>query len=613
MSLAEKSIGRYQMLQLIGRGGMGEIYLAEDPQLQRQVAIKIVQSEKPLYPDHSKREKEPHRFLREARAVAQLDHPYILPVFDFGQAQIEKCTFIYMVMAFRPEGSFTDWLRQRGCLLPWDEVSYFIQQAADALQHAHQRKITHRDIKPSNFLIRHTQEEGCLPDLLLSDFGIARFLSETVSEHHTSRGTPAYMAPEQWRGNAVPASDQYALAVMAYELLTGDQPFHGQLEQVMYQHLNVQPALPSQLNPCLPAEVDEVLLRALAKTPEERFANVTAFADALYQALQDEPDHPAPAPTARPLTQVSLAQHGHRPQPAVMSTELAPTIRVATCKAGPKQPERNRLRDTLLLMVALLLTGTSIFGLAAYFNNISIQNQKQVLRPPYTSKGTAAPTTGVTRVVTPPVTRGSTQTPTPVVNTLSNPYPPHTGQVTIDDPLDNDSQGYSWNDLLGPTYGCTFTNGAYHAVQTVSGWFTACFAERPGLTFANFTFQVQMSILSGDCGALVFRADPTEKQSYFFRVCQDGTYDLRLFVDNTNSTARTLISQNASAAIHPGLQATNLLAVVAQGQQLNLYINRQLVNSISDSSYSAGKVAVAACSLGNSTEVIFNQAMLWQL
>lgn len=603
MSLAEKSIGRYQMLQLIGRGGMGDVYLAEDPQLQRQVAIKVIQFEEPLYSDSLQIEKASRRFLREARAVAQLDHPYVLPVFDFGQAQIDGNNLTYMVMAFRPEGSFADWLRQRGCLLPWDEVDYFIQQAADALQHAHQRRITHRDIKPSNFLIRSTLD-GCLPDLLLTDFGIARFLTETISERHTSRGTPAYMAPEQWRGNAVPASDQYALAVMAYELLTGDQPFHGQLEQVMYQHLHDQPTPPSQLNPHLPVEVDTVLLRALAKTPEERFASIIAFADALSLALQARSACPEPTLTTYPLaTALPSPPSG---QGARSAAQLLLTTRVSACLVRPKPPERNRLRDTFLLLVALLLTGGSMIGLIAYFNHVSAQIPKHVARTPLATRP-------ITRTSTPPATAVATQTATPPpVDMLSNPYPPYSGKVTVNDPLSDNSKGYNWNDLPGPTYGCAFTNSSYHAFQTASGWFTECFAESPGLTFANFTFQVHMSILSGDCGALVFRAASTEDQSYFFRVCQDGTYDLRMFIDNTNRTARTLINQTANPAIHPGLHVSNLLAVVAQGDQLKLYINQQLVSSITDSSYSAGKVALAASSRNKATEVVFNDALLWQ-
>lgn len=206
---------------------------------------------------------------------------------------------------------------------------------------------------------------------------------------------------------------------------------------------------------------------------------------------------------------------------------------------------------------------------------------------------------------------GATST-TSTNNALANPYSPHTGTVAINDPLSDNSKGYGWNDLRASTYGCSFINGAYHVLQTASNWYTTCFAEHENLIFSNFTFQVQMSIFSGDCGGLAFRADPSENKFYFFRVCQDGTYDLRLIIDNTNRNAQTLIGQNFNGAIYPGLNVTNTLAVVAQGPQLTLYVNQHNVGSFFNTAFASGKIAVAASSLGNSTEAVFTNAILWQ-
>ncbi len=191
-------------------------------------------------------------------------------------------------MAYRPEGSFAQWLQQRGVaeLLPISDSVYFINQAAEALQYAHDHQVVHQDVKPANFLLRAHKEQPSRPDLLLTDFGIARLSSTTSSISHSIRGTPAYMAPEQWSGEAVYATDQYALAVLAYELLAGHALFAGRMEQVMYQHLHrpVQP--PSTFNPLLPPGVDTVILLALAKAPEERFPSIATFAQALAQAAQ---------------------------------------------------------------------------------------------------------------------------------------------------------------------------------------------------------------------------------------------------------------------------------------------------------------------------------------
>ncbi len=287
MSLEGLQLGRYRLVQLIGSGNMGEVYLAEDTQLNRQVAIKLMRSEGSSYPNPDAVKEAARLFQREAKAIAALDHPHILPLYDFGEQTTNGTPMTYMVMPLRKEGSLATWLQQRGTtnLLSFEEVGYFVRQAADALQYAHNHQITHQDVKPSNFLIRQYNSDQSLPDLQLADFGIAKFSTGTASSSHTIRGTPSYMAPEQWSGFPVQASDQYALAVMAYELLTGRLPFQGTLESLMYQHLQMQPRPPSELNPQLSPNVDAVFRIALAKQPEARFARISAFAEALRQAL----------------------------------------------------------------------------------------------------------------------------------------------------------------------------------------------------------------------------------------------------------------------------------------------------------------------------------------
>jgi len=295
--LQGQQIGRYHLLTRLGRGGMGEVFLAEDERIAQKVAIKLVRNEAS---DMAARAEEIRLFQREAMAIARLDHPNILQLYDYGEQVLDGVAFSYLVMAYRPEGSLSDWLRRRstgssspsapsgisaGPALSLRDIAHIINQAADALQHAHEHQILHQDVKPSNFLIRARKEQPNRPDVLLADFGIARIYAATshVSQH--VRGTPAYMAPEQWEGRPVPASDQYALAIMAYQLLVGHPPFQGRLEQVMHQHFSVQPPAPTTLNPRLPKDVDIVLLHALAKRPEQRFASMTAFARAFQQAV----------------------------------------------------------------------------------------------------------------------------------------------------------------------------------------------------------------------------------------------------------------------------------------------------------------------------------------
>jgi serine/threonine protein kinase len=287
MALEGQQLGRYRLLQLLGTGGMGEVYLATDTLINRQVAIKVIRSEVSAYPDAGVAQESARLFQREMKTIAMLDHPHIMPLFDYGEATINGASLSYLVMPYRQEGSLATWLKQRSTrnLLSPQDVSNFVSQAADALQNAHDHAIIHQDVKPANFLIRRAQGDPDHPELLLADFGVSKFSSATANASQSIRGTPTSMAPEQWEGMPVPASDQYALAVMAYELLTGRPPFQGGLSQLMYQHFNVAAPPPSSFNPRLSADVDTVLLHALAKKPAERFASIAAFARAFQQAV----------------------------------------------------------------------------------------------------------------------------------------------------------------------------------------------------------------------------------------------------------------------------------------------------------------------------------------
>ena len=285
MALEGLHLNQYRILRLLGSGGMGEVYLAEDARIDQQVAIKISRSEVSSYPGNSTVQDTVRLFQREARAIAMLDHPYILPLFSYGEEIVNGMTLIYIVMPYRREGSFANWLQQRNSdLLPVQDVVHFVRQVADALQYAHDNQIVHQDVKPSNFLMRTNTEHPNLPDLLLADFGIARLNTSTANVSHSIRGTPTYMAPEQWSGEAIYATDQYALAILVYELFTGHPPFVGRQEQLMYQHFHVEPQPPGAFNLRLPREVNAVILKALAKQPENRFPSISAFANALQLA-----------------------------------------------------------------------------------------------------------------------------------------------------------------------------------------------------------------------------------------------------------------------------------------------------------------------------------------
>ncbi len=293
MSIDELQDGRYHRSRLLGSGGMGEVYLMQDRRVSRQVAIKVTRSEGAAYPESDAAKDAARLFQREARSIAALEHPNILPLYDFGEEAREGETITYMVMPFCVDGSLQEWMRQRGDrMLPPQDVAYLVDQAAEALQYAHDHEVIHLDVKPSNFLLRANKRNPNRPTLLLADFGIARNFMTVASSSRTVRGTPTAMAPEQWSSEPVFSTDQYALAVMAYEMLAGRPPFIGGMEQLMYQHFHTQAPPPSKFNPRLSDDIDATLLRALSKEPGDRFPSITEFASALVAAVQQLPSTP---------------------------------------------------------------------------------------------------------------------------------------------------------------------------------------------------------------------------------------------------------------------------------------------------------------------------------
>ena len=262
-------LGRYRLEERIGAGGMAEVWRAIDLGLERRVAVKVmapdaVSADSSFVP----------RFLREAKVSARLEHPNILPVWDFGQ--VEELLFI--VMPLLPGGTLRD--RARARVAPLVAMEW-LGALASALDYAHGEGVVHRDVKPANVLFDKAGR------LFLADFGLAREAgSAGLTVAGTVLGTPVYMSPEQVRGEpASPRSDQYALGVLAYYLLAGTPPFEANsVFVVMEKTLREEPALPSAINPVLHRSVDYVLLKVLEKRPTERFESCGEFVKALERA-----------------------------------------------------------------------------------------------------------------------------------------------------------------------------------------------------------------------------------------------------------------------------------------------------------------------------------------
>src|SRR5713101_3293390 len=261
-------LGNYHLVRLLGRGGFAQVYLGEHLRLGTQVAIKLLFTHLPAD------DVEP--FLAEARSLARLEHPHIIRILDFDVEQ----DIPFLVMSFAPNGT----LRQRypkGTHLPLDIILTYLKQAAGALECAHDARLVHRDIKPENMLL------GRHDDMLLSDFGIAVVAHSSRSQSTQEIiGTVSYMAPEQIQGKPRPASDQYALGVVAYEWLCGCLPFHGTTAEIATQHLHAEPPPLHEHVQGIPPSIEAVVHKALEKDPHRRFASVQEFAAVFEQVCQ---------------------------------------------------------------------------------------------------------------------------------------------------------------------------------------------------------------------------------------------------------------------------------------------------------------------------------------
>jgi eukaryotic-like serine/threonine-protein kinase len=657
--LRKQRLGHYEIKEFIGGGGNGIVYSAIDIDplilefsFAREVAIKFIRIPLPL--DNTQDTREITLFKREVIAISHLSHPHILHVCDYGTTKWgdRKERYAYMVMPLC-KGSLDKWLKAQAAPLSPKSVLYLLQQAADALELAHREKIVHQDVKPQNFLIQNNTLRSDLPHLLLADFGIVKLNTATVSIGNGLGGTPPYVAPEQWNDrNPLPASDQYSLAIMAYELLIKDKPPRD-------RHGNILP--PSAIRRDLTPEVDAVILRALSKEPTARYGSVSEFAQKFEEAVkssekgedihmtlvltQTEADagtrcllkvenEEVPIlvpPRSREGPLIDLPRNGKsldgrkrgnlkvtlaiRSEPDYLNLignnvsaelkRLAKDIDTISSQVSASSQKPNNLASnvvtqrrltffnlgTSLLLIFLIVAGSLTLFLTSQpdLSNIQATLNRIIAQKPPTPTPTPNPLI-----------------PTPTPNPDLVTYPPSTEQLVLNDSLNDSNPSNNvnnWNTKTDRNGGsCSFpSNGGYLAYEPVkSNGFKACSAYNTD--FNNLAFEVTMTIVSGDCGGVLFRSNGANY--YIFQVCANGAYFFSTGADQTSLTQGQLTEFNGNQA--------NTIAVVANGENIDLYVNYVKITNVTDGTYThQGQIGIIAISMSHSTQVQYTDAEVW--
>ena len=399
--------GKYKLDRLLGKGGMGAVFLARDLTLDRDVAIKV------LPPDVSQDDHVVKRFQQEAKTAAKLDHTNIIPIYRVES----EGGLNYFVMKYISGTSLEDLLEEKKPI-PIEEIQRILWQAGVALGHAHQRGIVHRDVKPANIMFDHDGK------VMLTDFGISKALQAASGFTGTGMiiGTPHYMAPEQAKGQPVDGrADQYSLGVVGYRMVTGALPFGGDsIHTILYKHIFEEPPPVRSVRPDVPEALSTALQRAMSKEPGQRYATMEDFATAVF------PEQPVSARTGGPVTPRPITR---APVTAESPTEAfvsAPTTPIPSARAaatvpgrpGPKPPpQKSGSKAWIGVMAAVVVLGGGGYlmfarGKAPATDGGAAVTPSQTSTNPATSNPAVTPA-DTHAAATPPVTQAPAPQPTP--------------------------------------------------------------------------------------------------------------------------------------------------------------------------------------------------------
>jgi hypothetical protein len=580
--LIGKTIGQYEIVEKIGVGGMATVYKAYQASINRYVAIKILPTQFAHDPNFVK------RFTQEAKAIAALEHPYILPVYDFGTQE----GLTYMVMRYIEGGTLAGLMGQP---MSNERIVEIVGNMARALDYAHSQGVVHRDIKPSNILI---DKHG---EVLLTDFGIAKVMQDSGGTQLTGTGsilgTPEYMSPEQAEGVSVDhRSDLYSLGVVLYELLTGQPPYQAKTPlAVVLMHVKEPLPLPHTINPNVAEPLEQVVLKAMAKDRNQRYQTAAEMEQALKNALKEiesiTPTTSLPAPETQGLA---------KPTPAPTPTKSGGAM-------GPL------LIGGLLVAVLLCVGAIAIFAFVAVSGDgdggTAVSGEVTVSGDLFQATEEIEPTPTATETASPPTpTRPGVE-----VDTIL-PVAQLEGEELFRDNFESNQNNWTIgeeNDEYGQ-YTADIVDGRYRLSQKADkGVFV--WEQLPDGNFDDFVLVVDASPVEANTDSfgygLTFRNNSDFGSLYTFEIDNDGYLVSVLSAGEW----KTLVDFTETPAINVG--GPNQLMVKAVGPALAFFINGEKAASIEDDTLQAGSIgmAIELYEAGDSVTVDFDNLTVYAI